>query len=196
MKKIMSGFSAGVLISIGGAVYLACDNKYCGAVLFSVALLCICIKGYFLFTGKVGYLAEKCGKEDVSIVLSALAGNFCATVICGLLIRYALPASAATAEAMAVSKLAQTFPQTLIRSFFCGVLMYLAVSIYRDKNTIAGIVFCVPVFILAGFEHSIADMFYLAAAGAFTLPALGFIVTVLIGNSLGGLLLPAIAKVK
>ena len=42
-RDITLGVIAGILIGIGGSVYLACDNKYVGAVLFSVALLCICM---------------------------------------------------------------------------------------------------------------------------------------------------------
>ena len=39
LKTLGGGLCAGVLISIGGTVFLSCDNKYVGAVLFSVALV-------------------------------------------------------------------------------------------------------------------------------------------------------------
>ena len=58
VKTVSGAVSAGIMIAIGGSVFLACDNKYVGAVLFSVALLCICYLGYYLFTGKIGYLAK------------------------------------------------------------------------------------------------------------------------------------------
>lgn len=58
LKNFLSSVCAGVLISIGGCVFLACKNRYVGAVLFSVALLCICLKGYALYTGRVGYIIE------------------------------------------------------------------------------------------------------------------------------------------
>ena len=58
IRRFIDGVAAGVLIAIGGCVYLACDSKYVGAALFSVALLSICFKGYSLFTGKVGYLVN------------------------------------------------------------------------------------------------------------------------------------------
>jgi len=196
LKKIISGVSSGILISLGGAVYLACDNKYVGAALFCVALLCICIKGYSLYTGKIGFIPEKHGKEEFSVLLLGLLGNVIGTVICGCLIRFGLPALGDTALAICTAKLSQTFIQTLIRGFFCGVLMYLAVSIYRDKNTVVGILFCIPVFILAGFEHSVADMFYFAASGIVSLKAFAFIWTVILGNSIGGMILPAINKVR
>ena len=74
--------------------------------------------------------------------------------------------------------------------------MYLAVSIYRDNKTPMGILFCVPVFILAGFEHSIADVFYFGASGIFSLKVPLFFAVVMLGNSFGGLLLPFINGVK
>lgn len=196
LKKILSGISAGVLISIGGTVFLSCADKYVGAILFSVALLCICYKGYALFTGKVGFLPDQHGKEDVSLLLLCLLGNAIATVLLGLAIRYAIPSVGDAAEALCNGKLEnQTFFQTLIRAIFCGILMYLAVSIYREKNTVTGIVFCIPVFILSGFEHSIADLFYFGTSGIVSLKACGFLWTVILGNSIGGVLLPLIGKV-
>ena len=81
--------------------------------------------------------------------------------------------------------------QTLIRAFFCGILMYVAVSVYKENNTPLGIMFCIPVFILSGFEHSIADMCYFAVAG-YTLPAVLFVAVVVVGNAIGGMFLPAL----
>ncbi len=196
IRKLLSGLSAGILISIGGAVYLACENKYVGAALFSVALLCICYKGYALYTGRVVYLPEKHDREAFSSLFLGLAGNAAGTVVCGLAVRYALPKLGETAEALCGGKLAQIVPQTLIRAFFCGALMYLAVSIFRYKKTPVAILFCIPVFILSGFEHSIADIFYFAAGGLFTLPVLGFVCAVILGNSVGGVLLPILVPDK
>ncbi|MBR3965373.1 MAG: formate/nitrite transporter family protein, partial [Clostridia bacterium] len=93
------------------------------------------------------------------------------------------------------ARLEQTFLIALVRGVFCGILMYLAVSIYKEKGTYLSILFCVPAFILAGFEHSIADMFYFAASGIVSLRALGFIWTVILGNALGGMLLPALNRI-
>ena len=191
--NILSGISAGILISIGGSGFFSCENRYVGAVMFSVALLCICFKGYSLFTGRVGYLPEKHSKKDVSALLLGLLGNAIGTAVCGLLIRYALPAIGVAAEKACTLKLEQAALQTFLRAVFCGVLMYLAVSIFRDKSTPIGILFCIPVFILSGFEHSIADMFYFAATGSFSFDVLKFIVIVILGNSVGGVLLPLLA---
>ena len=194
VRKIASGIAAGLCVAIGGMVFLSCDVRYVGAALFSVALLCICFKGYALFTGRVGYLAFSRTKDDVETLLLCLLGNLIGAAACGLLTRAALPAIASAAETACQSRLAQTAIQTLVRGVFCGALMYLAVSIYKEKNTIAGILFCIPVFILSGFEHSIADMYYFAASGIVSAKAFGFIWLVVAGNALGSLAVAGLTK--
>ncbi len=186
---------AGLCICIGGTVFLSCENRTVGAILFSVALLCICLKGYSLFTGKVGFIPEKHDREAVSVLLWGLFGNTVATVLGGYAIRYALPQVGNAAYTICAAKLEQAMPATFIRALFCGILMYLAVSIYRDKDRVIGILFCIPVFILCGFEHSIADMFYFAASGIISFPASLFLWIVIVGNAIGGMLLPLLGKI-
>lgn len=192
LKKFLSGVSAGILISVGGSVFLACDSRYVGAVLFSVALLSICFKGYSLFTGKVGFIPEKHDGEALSVLFLGLLGNTVGVFFCGLCLSFALPAYRETAKGLCAAKLKLPMLSVLIRGIFCGILMYLAVSIYRDRKSTLGILFCIPVFILCGFEHSIADMFYFAAAGTVTGRMIAFILTVIAGNSIGGMLLPCL----
>lgn len=196
LKHLLNGIIAGILISIGGTVFLSCENKAVGAVLFAVALLSICMMGYNLFTGKICYIPEKHDKEAFSQLLLGLLGNLTGTAVCGYGIRYAIPAVGAAAEVACNARLtSQIFPQTLIRAVFCGILIYLAVEIYKKHKSIAGIVFCIPVFILSGFEHSIADMFYFAASGIVSAEACGFIFTVILGNTVGGMLLPVLSMI-
>ena len=75
LKKVMSGIAAGIMVSIGGAVFLACENRIAGAVLFSVALLSICMAGYSLYTGKVGFIPEKHDKEAFSVLFLIRSGS-------------------------------------------------------------------------------------------------------------------------
>ena len=190
LKKIASGIMAGTMISIGGSVFLslAGTNKIVGAILFSVALLCICLQGYSLYTGKIGFILSDHSKEAMSVLWLGLAGNIIATVLFGIALGYALPNIVNTASDICVSKLEQQWLETLIRSVFCGMLMYQAVSIYKNhEKNLFGIFFCIPVFILSGFEHSIANMFYFAAARCFSLQVVIYILIVILGNSVGGM---------
>ena len=207
MKKITwnltNGLLAGIMIAVGGTVFLACFgdgsmvNKTIGAFFFSIALLSICYKGYSLYTGKIGFIPEKHDGEAFSILLWGLLGNLIATVALGYALRAAIPTIGGVAEVLCTARLTQEWWQTLIRGIFCGILMYMAVSIYRDKQTISGILFCVPVFILAGFEHSVANMFYFGAAGMFfSIESIIYLAIVVLGNTIGGMLMPLLAMVK
>ena len=73
--------------------------------------------------------------------------------------------------------------------------MYLAVTVWRDRSKVVAILFCVPAFILAGFEHSIADFFYFSAAAEFSGQMWLFTLAALLGNSVGAMLLPLLASV-
>ncbi|MBQ6579976.1 MAG: formate/nitrite transporter family protein [Oscillospiraceae bacterium] len=190
LKLIIDGIKAGIMIAIGGSVFLSCENRYIGAILFSVALLCICLKGYSLFTGKVGYLPENHSKEAVKILLCGLLGNIVSTILLGFAVSFANPALGEAAKVICEAKLSQEALQTFVRAFFCGVLMYMAVSTYREKGTLAGIFFCVPVFILSGFEHSIANMFYFGASGIINMDSIIYLAVVIAGNSVGGMAMP------
>ena len=193
VKKTLNGIAAGIVISIGCAVYLACENKYVGAVMFSVALLTICLRGYSLYTGKIGFIPEAHGKEEFSVLLLGLLGNTIGVSAGGFALSFAIPKLKEAAITLCQTKLdTQTFPQTLIRGLFCGILMYIAVSVYRSNKNIVGILFAIPVFILSGFEHSIADIGYFACANITSLKAFGFIWTVILGNSIGSMLLPVV----
>ena len=169
LRKIISGITAGLLIGIGGTVFLACENKVVGAVAFTIGLLSICYYGLSLYTGKIGYMFAKHDGEAWAVLLLGLLGNLIGALVTGLLIREALPAIGEKAAALGTAKLEQTALQTLVRACFCGILVYVAVNLFRDKKTVLGILIGIPVFILSGFEHSVADMFYMAAAGEFSL---------------------------
>ena len=194
LKTVFGAISAGVMIAIGGSVFLSCDSKYVGAVLFSVALLCICYLGYYLFTGKIGYLANDFSKKNILNLTVGLAVNLIVTFLLGMLISFVFPALPQKAYIMCTAKLEQTFLITFIRAIFCGVLMYTAVEIFKEKKTPLGIIFCIPVFILCGFEHSIADMFYFGVSGIFKAKILTFELAAVLGNTVGGLILPLLSK--
>lgn len=194
LKTITGSVAAGFLIAIGGSVFLACDNRYVGAVLFSVALLCICYLGYYLFTGKIGFLWDDLSWKNAANLSVGLIGNLVTTFLLGMLIRFALPALGDTASVLCTAKLGQSFLTTFIRALFCGMLMYLAVVIFKEKNTPIGILFGIPVFILSGFEHSVADMFYFGASGLSDAKILAFEAAAVLGNAVGSLILPILGK--
>ena len=191
LKTVTGGVSAAIMISIGGSVFLACgDNRYYGAVFFSVALLSICYLGLYLYTGKIGYLVADHSPKNLATLGVGLVANLAVTFPVGMLIRKALPNLGERAQQICEAKLEQSFGSTLVRAIFCGVLMYIAVEIYRSKKSPIGVLFGIPVFILAGFEHSIADMFYFGASGIADGKIALFELAAVLGNSIGSVILP------
>lgn len=195
MRKFLNGVSAGVLISIGCTIYLASPNKYIGAILFSIALLTTCFRNYSLFTGRIGYIINNHKKEDFKVLFLGLLGNVVAVTIFGFLISIASPNISEIAKTLCTSKIEnQNLLQTFIKAIFCGILMFVAVSTYKENKTVIGILFAIPSFVLAGFEHSIADIGYFAIANIISLDFLIFIIFVLIGNSIGSFILVLLEK--
>lgn len=194
IKSVMSG----IMIGIGGCVYLSCDNKYIGAFLFSLGLFTICEFALGLYTGKVGYIFIKKGNFYIEVLMTLLA-NAVGTVICGLLMRAARGDIIEKVSVMCDAKLDLTYVSTLIRAFMCGVLMFVAVNSYNEGNGVGkyiGIFTAIPVFILSGFEHSVANVFYFALAGRFSMTIVLFIVLCAIGNALGSWTIAAVWKLK
>lgn len=197
-NSLLLSTAAGVMIGIGGTVNLvlsAQGKNVEGAVFFAVALLTICYLGLHLFTGRVGNIVNSENfTQDLILLGTCIGGNLIGTALAGVICGESTPAIIETAHNMCISKLDRAFVSTVTSAFMCGILMYVAVTVYKEKNSIAGILFCVPVFILSGYEHSIADMFYFFAAGNVGGDMAVFILTVILGNALGGMFLPTLRK--
>ena len=188
LKCLVRAILAGMMIGIGGCVYLGCEVKWVGAILFAVGLFTIFSFRLDLYTGKVGYLFDN-DRSYIPYLLVVIIGNFIGCLILGLM----MPLDAAVNLANAKLDNYEFLP-VLFKGVLCGMLMFIAADCYKNTKSFIATFVCVPVFILAGFEHSIADMFYFCSAGAFSVESLVFIITVLIGNAIGGFLIPVCRK--
>ena len=195
LNTFFGGICAGWMVGIGGAIYLSCESKVVGAVLFSVALLTICYLGMYLYTGKIGLFAEDVTVKNAMALPVGLIGNWIGATACGLTVSLAKPALVEVAARACENKLTQSPLQTLLLGLFCGVLMYSAVKPWGLYKSPFGIFLCIPTFILCGFEHSIADMFYFSAGHVFRGERVLFLTLVVIGNTLGGMLIPFLMQI-
>ena len=193
---------AGMCIGVGGTVYLMCTSKLLGAVLFSIGLLTILVFGLKLFTGMSGYLWGEQNKTKLKYIITLFVvwvGNFIGTAITGFAIRNTRLASVVVPAAQTVvnTKLEDSWYSLILLGVFCGLLMYIGVDFFKksqDKlSTLSTLmpIICVTTFIIAGFEHCIADMFYCVAAGL-TVESVLVILCVTIGNVIGSFILPAV----
>lgn len=194
-KSLANSVAAGIIIGIGGVVYLSCEINYIGAVLFTVGLLAVCALGLYLYTGKVGFLVNSHKLEDFAVLGLTFIGNVAGVGITALLARTWNADRISRAAQICANKLELSYGSAFCSAVLCGVLMYTAVKIYRGKGSIAGILFCVPVFILSGFEHSIADVFYFFFSGVLSWRVLAFVVVVVAGNSVGACIIPALLRI-
>ncbi|MDE6657481.1 MAG: formate/nitrite transporter family protein, partial [Oscillospiraceae bacterium] len=189
----------------GGTVYLILENKYLGGFLFSLGLFMILRYGFALYTGKVGYIPERkpIYLREVGITL---LGNIFGTAITAFLIRLTRTGILVHENAKTVmqTKIDDSWISKLLLGFFCGILMFVAVDNgnrckqeQRDMSFVFGTVLPIMVFILCGFHHSIADCFYFFSAIdkiENILSGITYIILIIIGNALGGMLIPVVMK--
>lgn len=195
IRIFWSAVLAGVCIAIGGTAFLAADDRAVGALLFGVGLFLVVSCGFHLYTGKIGDLLD-----HPPVFLLELLIVWCGNLLGAAAVGAGVAATRMTgyvqkAGTLADAKLSDTPLSILLLSAFCGFLVYMAVYLYRaSKDKLVGVaaVFaCVMAFVLCGFEHCVANMFYFTVGGAWSGQAVGYLLLMTLGNSLGGLLVPA-----
>lgn len=143
IKAMMSGLLIGLCADINNRI-----GGLCGAMLFSIGLLTICMCKLLLFTGRVG------GSNNIEELLLMLFLN-----VLGVLI----------------VKLLFSFNNMFTLGIGCGMLMQIGVTAYK-KNIPILTALCVMAFILAGYKHCIANIYNSLDIINFVLILLGNIV--------------------
>ena len=186
MKKLfVSAVLAGFAISVGATAFLLTENRYLGAVLFCVGLLMVRTFSLALFTGKVSKALD--GETWARLGVIWL-GNFAGTALTALLERVTrlAPALAQRAGEVCQVKSTDALLSMFVLGMFCNIMIYLAVT---PMESHIALLFGVVIFVLCGFEHCVADMYYFAAAGLLGRADTWLrILTVSAGNAAGGIL--------
>lgn len=193
LKILLRAVLAGIMISIGGTIYLSLENKLLGAFLFSIGLFSICVNGYNLYTGKIGYVINNKPRYLIELFIT-LIGNLVGTIMCGytlLLSRIGVKIKE-SAEIICNIKLNDNLLSIFVLAFFCGIIMYLAVDIYKRVNDFGkyvGIFMGITIFILVGFEHCVANMFYFSVANMWSWKTVLYLLVMILGNTFGSIIL-------
>lgn len=177
MVALIKSIWAGIAISIGSMIYVNIGGPV-GAFFFSIGLLLVFVLGLNLYTGLIGFISNLNGLLFCAIVF---IGNFIGAGASLLM-------TPEPAAALAAAKLAMPWYIAIAKGALCGALIYAAVVSYKNNKWWITL-FAVPAFILAGYEHSIADMCYFIGARMITWESLGFIGLVALGNAVGAILL-------
>lgn len=170
---------AGICIGLGGAIFVKLGGVI-GACMFAFGLLTVVHFKLPLYTGTAGFI-ELNKLEEYKKMLIILIGNILG---CFLLAQLFNP-SQYNADAIIQSRINTGYGQCLLNGIGCGLIMTLIVQGGRDKNLLL-ILFGIPLFILLGFYHSIADAFY-ASISSFEIVKQYFLyyIIIVIGNFIG-----------
>lgn len=198
LKDYILGILAGICISIGGTAFLASSDKAVGALFFTVGLFIILTFKFNLFTGKVCYSFDNKPSYLFTLLLIWL-GNLTGAWLSGTLLGLTrLDDLQAKCEAVANTKLSDNLLSIFILAILCNILIYVAVHGFNNFDSplvrVLALFFGVSVFVLCGFEHCVANMFYFSFAKAWSWNTLLYLLVMTAGNIVGGLFIPLITK--
>ena len=221
-KMLLLGIMAGAFIAFGAvcsqviavSIPLPSVAKFAGAAVFPIGLMMVLVAGSELFTGNCLLIIPLMQKK-ITVVellkswLFVYIGNFIGSVLVALGVTYGHVLSlfdsglAASAVAASMGKIGMPFTDALIKGILCNVLVCIAVWVSFAAKELAGkiigLILPVVAFVLCGFEHSIANMYFVPvgifASGEYGIAADGLtwgaffaknLLPVTIGNIIGG----------
>lgn len=193
-KSFVSSILAGICVALGGVAFLSVENKILGAMFFTVGLFCICTFGLNLYTGKVCYVFERDKAYALNIPVIWF-GNLAGTAIVAAMVRATrIAVIGERAAGMCDIKLADGVLSIFILSVLCNIFIYIGVEGYNKNPHEIGkylaLFFGVMIFILCGFEHCVANMFYFSIAGMWSVKTVLYLLVMTVGNAVGGVIFP------
>lgn len=168
LKIILKSIYAGIFIGLGACLYMMQPNVV-GAFLFTIGLFGCINNKLYLFTGKVGWDKIEYPKI-LMLYLIVLLFNAVGIILFSSCIGFSsvfssriLPAATNIVNV----RLASDYVWLLFGSIGCGMLMSHAVDrpnrnpdAFNNILNYIPMMYCVPVFILCGFPHCVADLGY------------------------------------
>lgn len=212
-KRFLMSIMAGLYISLGAQGFLVTyDNIFLRAAVFPVGLMLIVIVGGELFTGNClmtfSFIQKKITLKGYANALTQVYfGNLIGSLTVIMLLYfggiYNNPVLAGTIIKIAKAKISLSFSEAVLRGILCNILVSLGVwfaTAAKDTTgKLLGCWFPVMLFALCGYEHCIANMFYLPFAALLdptvSLGSILFnnLLPVTIGNFIGGgILIPIV----
>jgi len=227
LQTAMLAILAGAFIGLGALFYtlVASDStlgfaasRVLGGFVFSLGLVLVTVGGAELFTGNnlmaMAWAERRIGSGELlrnwTIVYAGNALGAIGLAVVVYLARHGAMNEGAVAAAyvkIAAAKTALPFGEAFFKGVLCNLLVCLAVWLamagHSVVDKVVGIVFPITAFVAAGFEHSVANMYFIPlgiffadSAGAVAgLGWSGFIsnlIPVTLGNIVGGSVMVAL----
>ena len=149
-----SALLAGICIGIAGFGYLAIGGVV-GAVTFAFGLLAVVHYRLKLYTGTAGFFI----KGEFANLCAILGLNIVGCLLVAMMARVSPMPLQETAQRILEGRLAAGWWQCGVLAIGCGFIMTTAVKWGREAKFLP-LLFGVPLFIVCGFPHCIADAFY------------------------------------
>lgn len=191
MKLFRSSLFAGIAIGTAGFGFLASGvqseayGSLVGAVLFCFGLLTVVGYKLKLYTGTAGFI----NRNEVGPLFLILLGNITGCLCVAMLARVTPLGVQEAAQNILELRLRTGALRCGLLGIGCGFIMTTAVAFSRQKQYLP-LLFGVPLFIVCGFTHCVADAFYyLCVPAAFlkahALDVLGVYLCIVLGNLIG-----------
>lgn len=167
MNTLRSSILSGIAIGIAGWGYLV-TNNIVGAVLFSFGLLTVIQYKIKLYTGTAGFVpfrneqGDLCVSSSIFKLLYILFGNILGCLLVALLTRLSPIDIGASAQQILEGRIAIGPLRAGLLAIGCGFIMTTVVTGARAGKPLI-LLFGVPLFIVCGFPHCVADAFYYLA---------------------------------
>jgi len=169
---------AGLMIGLGAYGFLALGGIP-GAVIFAFGLVGVVLSGTLLYTGKAGVMT------DIGALAKIWLSNIIGCILIGLLVVSLGGEPMERARSVVAGRLAQGPWRSFLRAVGCGLIIDLSVWLYRSTKNLVPVLFGVPLFIVSGFYHSIADVVYLVGAWQWSPAILWYYPVIVLGNYAG-----------
>ncbi|MCI6152141.1 MAG: formate/nitrite transporter family protein [Fusobacterium perfoetens] len=222
-KILLTGILGGMFISLAGIGQLTILQninpqnetfvKFLGAAIFPVGLLLCLLLGGTLFTGNSLIILNLINKEiKIKEVVRNLSITWLGNFIGGGVVAYisyfagifkTLPMQTASIN-IAMNKLNLNTYECLLSGFLCNILViagiWLSTSSKDSSGKIYGCWFPIMLFVISGYQHVVANMFFITIAKLISPEKINFLQTLLthflpvtVGNFLsGGIFFPIV----
>ena len=202
---ILSGGMIGICATSSLYANAVIDGgKLIGAILFSLGIFVILQYEMKLFTGMVSTIPSM-KKRNLWKLPTCFIGNAIGVYIVYILV--SLTPLGNTVIGYGKLLIASKFSveswwfSALSSGVLCGVLITLSVlsvnhAHKKGLSANVGVIFPIIVFAFCGFDHSVANMFYFYCAGEISMRVVGYILLTILGNVIGGIVLPLVINLK
>lgn len=182
--NIFKKFLAGFLIAIGGYAFLKVGG-IAGAFLFAFGIIGVVKLETPLYTGIAGTNEKFWTKMEVLVynIAGAAIGAWLMHFIHDVYVENNL-------TPIILNKVMSPWYVSLSKAIMCGVIVDISVFLAKRDNSVIPLLIGIPTFVASGFNHSIADAFYLGMDNTLFLnygiwkPLLYYLIVV-VGNYIG-----------